>query len=126
MIKPKTLIIDYDHSIANLLQFTLESRGYDVSVAYDARSGLTLACSKTPHVTLLDVAMPKKDGLELLKEIRTFSDLRDTPVIMITAKGETDVVARVIQPKVVDFVVKPFEIDTLVKRVTKWAPLPGE
>jgi DNA-binding response OmpR family regulator len=120
MIKPKKLIVDDDHSISELLQVTLESRGYDVSVDHGVRSGLALACSKTPHVILLDVAMPKKDGLELLKEVRNFHDLSDTPVIMITAKGETDVVAKAMLLEVVDFVAKTFEIGTLVKRVMKW------
>ena len=123
MIRPKILIVDDDYSITHMLEFLLESRGYDVSSAHDALTGIGLACSKTPDLILLDYGLPDKDGLEFLKHIRSFEDLRDTPVIMITARGEKEIITQSLQFGVVDFVVKPFEIEILVERILNWAPL---
>ena len=123
MIRPKILIIDDDQSITNMLEFLLESRGYDVSSAHDSLTGVGMACSNTPNLILLDYGLPDKDGLAFLKHIREFEDLRDTPVIMITARGMKEIITKSLQLGVVDFIVKPFEIENLVERVVNWAPL---
>ena len=123
MIRPKILIIDDDHSITNMLEFLLESRGYDVSSAHDSLTGIGIACKNTPDLILLDYGLPDKNGLDFLKHIREFEDLRDTPVIMITARGMKEIIKKSLQLGVVDFIVKPFEIESLVERIDNWAPL---
>ncbi len=126
MLAPKILVIDDDPSIGNLIEFTLSAKGYDVRVAQDPRIGMGMALSDPPHLILLDYLLPGRDGLEFLRDIRTFADLQDTQVIMITGKGSRETVMEARQYRVVDFIAKPFEINLLVERVVQRVPLPGE
>jgi DNA-binding response OmpR family regulator len=123
-MKPKVLIIDDDRGIAKLGEFALHARGYDVQSAYDGRSGMAQACSDPPDLILLDYSLPGKDGIALLEDMRAIPDLEDTPVIMITGKGVKDLVQAALRYKICDFLVKPFEVSTLVDRVMKYLPLP--
>lgn len=124
MIKPKVLIIDDDRGIAKLAEFALHARGYDVQSAFDGRSGMAQACSDPPNLILLDYSLPGKDGIALLEDMRAIPDLEDTPVIMITGKGVKDLVQAALRYKICDFLVKPFEVSSLVDRVMKYLPLP--
>lgn len=126
MIPPKILVIDDDASIGKLIDFTLSSKGYEVRVAHDTRTGMGMALSDPPNLILLDYAMPGRDGLEFLRDIRTFPDLQDTPVIMITGKGNRELVMEARQYRIADFIAKPFDIELLVERVSQRVPLPDE
>ena len=81
------LIVEDDRNIAGLLQMYLEKEGYAVTVAYDGGQGLQKFRAIRPDLVLLDVMMPVMDGWTVCKTIRAESQ---TPVIMLTAKGETD------------------------------------
>jgi len=126
MIKPKVLIIDDDRAIAKLGEFALHARGYEVHTAFDGRSGMAQACSDPPDLILLDYSLPGKDGISLLEDMRAIPDLEETPVIMITGKGMKDLVQAALRYKICDFLVKPFEISTLVERVVKYLPVPQD
>ena len=81
------LVVEDDRNIAELLQMYLEKEGYAVSVAWDGGQGLSKFRSIKPDLVLLDVMMPVMDGLAVCKAIRAEGN---TPVIMLTAKSETD------------------------------------
>ena len=126
MIAPKILVIDDDASIANLLDFTLSAKGYDVRTAHDTLSGLGMALSDPPNLILLDYALPGRDGLEFLRDMRSYADLQDTLVIMITGRGNRELVLETRQYRVADFIAKPFEVELLVERVSQRVPIPEE
>ena len=82
----KILVIDDDPNITDLLKMYLEKEGYEVKTAADGQEGLTTFKLYEPDLVLLDVMLPRQDGLQICREIRDHSS---KPVIMISAKGET-------------------------------------
>jgi DNA-binding response OmpR family regulator len=124
MKEPYILVIDDDREIATLIQFTLEARGYRVKIAYDALHGMGMICTETPSLILLDHRLPKKQGLELLKDIRSMPELEHVPIIMMTGSSQPELVSQAIHQRVNDFIIKPFDITLLVERVGKWFPQP--
>lgn len=124
MKKGHILVIDDDRVILRLVEVTFLTKGYCVSTANNAQSGLMKALSETPDLILLDYMMRDRNGLELLKDLRAVPELSKLPVIMLTADGSSEVVSRAIQTGVNDYIVKPFNVKKLVERVKKWLP-PG-
>ena len=108
------LIVEDDHNIAELLQMYLEKEGYAVTVAGDGGQGLTKFRSIKPDLMLLDVMMPVMDGWAVCKTIRAESD---TPVIMLTAKGELDDKVAGLKSGADDYITKPFEMKEVLARI---------
>ena len=108
------LIVEDDRNIAELLQMYLEREGYAVTVAYDGGQGLTKFRSIHPDLVLLDVMMPVMDGWTVCKSIRAESQ---TPVIMLTAKGETDDKVTGLRSGADDYITKPFEMKEVLARM---------
>ena len=82
----KILVVDDDRNICELLKLYLENDGYTVFVANDGQEAVEMFQSKAPELVLLDIMLPKMDGWQVCREIRKTSN---TPIIMLTAKGET-------------------------------------
>ena len=108
------LIVEDDANIRELLQLYLEKDGYAVTLAADGGQGLEKFRSIKPDLVLLDVMMPVMDGWEVCKAIRAEGD---TPVIMLTAKGETDDKVQGLKSGADDYITKPFEMKELLARV---------
>ena len=108
------LIVEDDANIRELLQLYLEKDGYAVSLAADGGKGLEKFRTIKPDLVLLDVMMPVMDGWEVCKAIRAESS---TPVIMLTAKGETDDTVMGLKAGADDYVTKPFEMKELLARI---------
>ena len=108
------LIVEDDHNIQELLQMYLEKEGYAVTVASDGGQGLAKFRSIKPDLVLLDVMMPVMDGWAVCKAIRADSQ---TPIIMLTAKGETDDKVTGLKSGADDYVTKPFEMKELLARI---------
>ena len=108
------LIVEDDKNIAELLQLYLQKEGYQVTVAYDGGQGLSLFRSIQPDILLLDVMMPVMDGWTLCKTIRAESD---TPIIMLTAKSETDDKVTGLKSGADDYITKPFEMKEVLARI---------
>ena len=108
------LIVEDDRNIAELLQMYLEKEGYAVTVANDGGQGLAKYRSIKPDLVLLDVMMPVMDGWTLCRTIRAESQ---TPVIMLTAKGETDDKVTGLKSGADDYVTKPFEMKEVLARI---------
>ena len=113
------MVVDDDPVILQMVKATLLTRGYVVNVASDARQGLVLALKEKPDLAIIDYLMPDRDGLSMLKDMRAVFDLRQMPVIMLTASANPDVVKQAIQLGVTDFIAKPVLIYQLLERVEK-------
>ena len=108
------LIVEDDRNIAELLQMYLEKEGYAVTVAADGGQGLAKYRAIKPDLVLLDVMMPVMDGWAVCRAIRAEAQ---TPIIMLTAKGETDDKVAGLKSGADDYVTKPFEVKELIARV---------
>ena len=108
------LIVEDDPHIRELLQMYLEKDGYAVTLACDGGQGLEKYRAIKPDLVLLDVMMPVMDGWAVCKAIRQDGN---TPVIMLTAKGETDDKVTGLKAGADDYVTKPFEMKELLARI---------
>ena len=108
------LVVEDDRNIAELLQMYLEKEGYAVTVANDGGQGLSKFRAIKPDLVLLDVMMPIMDGWAVCKAIRAESQ---TPVIMLTAKGETDDKVAGLKSGADDYITKPFEMKEVLARI---------
>jgi len=115
LVGKRVLVVEDDPSIAIGLRINLESEGYEVHVADDGEAGLELARTIAPDLVLLDLMLPKKNGLEVLHDLR--NEGSTTPVIILSAKsGEMDKVAG-LELGAEDYVAKPFSLAELLARV---------
>ena len=108
------LIVEDDRNIAELLQLYLQKEGYAVTMAFDGGDGLAKFRSIQPDLVLLDVMMPVMDGWSLCRVIRSESK---TPVIMLTAKSETDDKVAGLKTGADDYITKPFEMKEVLARI---------
>ena len=108
------LIVEDDRNIAELLQMYLEKEGYAVTVAGDGGQGLAKYRAIRPDLVLLDVMMPVMDGWSVCRAIRAEAQ---TPIIMLTAKGETDDKVTGLKSGADDYVTKPFEMKEVLARI---------
>ena len=108
------LIVEDDKNIAELLQMYLQKEGYGVFWAADGGEGLVMFRQKNPDLVLLDVMMPVMDGWTLCKTIRAESQ---TPVIMLTAKSETNDKVTGLRSGADDYITKPFEMKEVLARI---------
>ncbi|WP_025027550.1 response regulator YycF [Caldalkalibacillus mannanilyticus] len=110
----KILVVDDERPIADILQYNLEKEGYEVICAFDGEEAIMKALGEEPHLILLDIMLPKKDGMEVCRHIR---QTKDIPIIMLTAKdSELDKVLG-LELGADDYVTKPFSTRELVARV---------
>ena len=113
MLETKILVVDDDQNICEVLRLYFENEGYEVRTANDGADGVNAFKAFDPDLVLLDVMMPKKDGWQVLREIREMSS---KPVIMITAKGDVFDKVLGLELGADDFVVKPFDMKELSAR----------
>jgi DNA-binding response OmpR family regulator len=111
----RILIVEDEVKIANGLQHALELQKYAVDVAYDGEAGLDLAIGEEFDLIILDVMLPKIDGIEVCKRIRDEKIV--TPIIMLTAKGQVHDKVLGLDSGADDYLVKPFSLEELFARV---------
>ena len=108
------LIVEDDNNIADLLRLYLEKEGYQATIAANGTQGIDLYRKLRPDLVLLDVMMPGVDGWGVLRAIRQDSQ---TPVIMLTAKGETTDKVSGLKQGADDYITKPFEMKEVLARI---------
>jgi DNA-binding response OmpR family regulator len=108
------LVADDDERILNFLNVRLKSAGYEIYTAANGIQAVDQVRAKNPDLVILDLIMPQMDGLEAMRELRTFAS---TPVIMLTAKGEDDEKIRGLKLGADDYLAKPFNPDELIARI---------
>ena len=111
------LIVEDEQDIRELLAYNLEKEGYATVQAADGKEGLELARSRKPDLILLDLMLPKMDGLAVCRELERDSGTVRIPIIMLTAKGETFDKVLGLELGADDYIVKPFDAKELVARV---------
>jgi two-component system response regulator VicR len=113
-VRDKILVVDDERPIADILKFNLEKEGYEVICAFDGEEAINKAILEEPDLILLDIMLPKKDGMEVCRHVR---QIRDVPIIMLTAKdSEVDKVVG-LELGADDYVTKPFSTRELIARV---------
>ena len=110
----KALVVDDEKLIVKGLKFSLEQDGYEVDCAYDGEEALECAKNKEYDMILLDLMLPKMNGLEVCQQIREFSDV---PIIMLTAKGEDMDKILGLEYGADDYITKPFNILEVKPRI---------
>ena len=110
----KILIVDDDENICELLRLYLEKDGFDTVVAGDGEQAVEYAAKYSPDLILLDIMLPKLDGWQVCREIRKTSE---TPIIMLTAKGETFDKILGLELGADDYVSKPFDTKEVIARI---------
>ncbi|MGI6487685.1 MAG: response regulator transcription factor [Syntrophomonadaceae bacterium] len=117
MNKYHILVVDDELSIVELVKFNLEKEGFQVSVAYDGLRALRLAEEVRPDLIVLDIMLPHLDGLEVCRRLRQQREFCNTPIIMLTAKGEEIDTVLGLEMGADDYIKKPFSPREMVARV---------
>lgn len=112
--KQKILIVDDDNYIAELISLYLEKEMFETKIAEDGEEALELFESFQPNLILLDLMLPGKDGYQVCREVRA---KKDTPIIMLSAKGETFDKVLGLELGADDYIIKPFDSKEMVARV---------
>lgn len=110
----KALVIEDDINIAELLRLYLEKDGFEVTIAGDGGKGVSEFERISPDIVLLDIMLPVLDGWAVCRELRAQAK---TPIIMLTAKGETFDKVNGLEMGADDYIVKPFEVKELMARI---------
>ena len=111
----RVLIIEDEHKIANALKRVFQQEHYAVDVCYDGEEGLAMGTNQPYDIMIIDLGLPKKNGLEVIKELRQQSV--HTPVIVLTAKGSTSEKVAGLDAGADDYILKPFAMDEVLARV---------
>lgn len=109
------LIIEDDQRVAELIERGLKEQGFIPTLAYDGLSGKKLALQNHYDLIIIDIILPKMDGIDLCKEIRQTQP--DTPIVMLTALGTTDDKVEGFDAGADDYLIKPFEMRELLVRL---------
>lgn len=110
-------IVEDDESIALVIQATLEAAAHEAVWLFEARALDAALSERRPDLILLDIMLPEKDGFEILAELKADAELRDIPVIILSAKGDEADKVRGLDGGAEDYVAKPFGVRELQARV---------
>ena len=111
----RILVVEDDRKVAGFIEMGLREEGYAVDVAKDGDEATTLAHVNDYDAILLDLMLPKKNGLQLASELRR--EGRDTPILMLTARDSTEDIVRGLDAGADDYLAKPFRFDELLARL---------
>ena len=112
--RPRVLVVEDDADIAGVLRRSLDKEGYDVRVAGDGEAALEQSGVFEPDAVVLDLGLPKLDGMEVARRMRAEGDV---PILMLTARDALDARVEGLDAGADDYLVKPFERDELLARI---------
>jgi DNA-binding response OmpR family regulator len=115
----KILIVDDEPNIVLSLEYLMKRDGYEVLVAYDGQEALDVLRRERPRLVLLDVMMPKKSGFQVCQELRADDQIKDTLVLMLTAKGRETDIAKGLGVGANAYMTKPFPTRELRQKVAE-------
>ncbi len=113
----KVLVVDDEHHIVELIKFNLESNGYEVVTAFDGEEAIKVAESEKPNLLILDLMLPKLDGIEVCRRLKRNTDTSNISIIMLTAKSDESDKIVGLEIGADDYMTKPFSVKELVARV---------
>jgi len=114
MNKPVILIVEDDAPVRNLISITLKTHDYKYLTAPTGRDAVMLATSHNPDVVFLDLGLPDMDGVEVIRQIRSWSNM---PIIVISARSEDEDKITALDAGADDYLTKPFSVDELLARL---------
>jgi two-component system, OmpR family, alkaline phosphatase synthesis response regulator PhoP len=114
----KVLVVDDEEPILELLKYNLEKQGYDVKTASDGFQGVDIAKRFHPDLVLLDIMMPKMDGVETCRQIRAIPELQNAFVVFLTARAEEYSEVAAFDVGADDYITKPIKPRALMSRIS--------
>lgn len=114
-MKKRILIVDDEPAIVRLLSLRLQMKGYDIIKAYDGVECVKIAVKEIPDLILLDIKMPKQDGIGAFKKLIEMDITKNIPVIFMTAYPKFEIINRVLKMGAKDCISKPFISEDLEK-----------
>jgi two-component system alkaline phosphatase synthesis response regulator PhoP len=122
MSQVKILLVDDEPDLVSTVQYRLKFSHCEVVTASNGREGLEKAMSEKPDIILLDTNMPVMNGHEMLEHLRNNPELKDIPVIMLTARCEPQDIASASAHDIADYVAKPFDFTELMDKIKSALP----
>jgi two-component system, OmpR family, response regulator MprA len=111
---PRVLVVEDDEEIAQVLQRSLRLEGYEVRIAGDGEAALDQSAAFNPDLVILDLGLPKLDGIEVARRLRSNDDV---PILMLTARDALEARVEGLDSGADDYLVKPFERQELLARL---------
>jgi len=118
-VSKKIMTVDDSASIRQMVKFTLEDAGYGVMEACDGEDALQALTGSGVHMMLVDLNMPKLDGISLIKKVRSMPEFKFIPIIMLTTESQADKKQAGKEAGATGWIVKPFKPEQLLKVVKK-------
>lgn len=117
--KKTILIVEDEKDVSSVIAELITSQGFNAVEAEDGEVGLDKALSEHPDLILVDILMPRKDGMEMIKELRSHAWGKNIPIVLLTNLNQADKVAEAIEYDVTDYIVKSdITIDSLAKLIS--------
>jgi DNA-binding response OmpR family regulator len=116
----RILIIDDEPELVKAVEVRLKASGYEVEVAYDGKAGIDKAKGVKPDLILLDFVMPMMDGYEVARELMADLEIKQIPIIVLTASQQRDLKTKFRELGINAFIMKPFETSDLLDMVNKY------
>ncbi|MFH1282969.1 MAG: response regulator [bacterium] len=119
MFKKKILVVEDESDIAENIVVRLEAEGYNTIYASNGKSAIDSSLEEKPDLILLDIMLPKLDGIEVCKVLKSKSKLKNVPILMLTSLNAVGDVEKAFQAGANDYLAKPFEYDRLLSKIRK-------
>jgi DNA-binding response OmpR family regulator len=116
--RPKILFVDDEADMVSTVECRLKWADFDVVTASNGKEGLDKAVTEKPNLILLDSNMPVMNGCEMLERLRKNPQLKDIPVIMLTAMCDAQDIAKASSYGIADYITKPFDFTELMEKIT--------
>ncbi|MBP7242326.1 response regulator [Amaricoccus sp.] len=116
------LVVDDEPNIALSLEYLMKGQGFEVRVATDGEAALAALRERAPHVMLLDVMLPKRDGYEVCQTVRATPEWNGVRIIMLTARGRAIEQEKGLALGADDYITKPFSTREVIERVRQYMP----
>ena len=115
--KQTILVVDDEQDLLDLIEYNLKKEGFDVITAEDGKEGIEVARERNPDLMLLDIMMPKMDGMEVVERMRADKSLKHIPIIFLTARGDEKTEVKGLDKGGDDYITKPISTTKLISRI---------
>lgn len=115
--KQTILVVDDEEDLLDLIEYNLKKEGYEVLKAENGKEGMEMARKHSPNLMLLDIMMPKMDGLEVVERMRADKKLQSIPIIFLTARGDEKTEVEGLDKGGDDYITKPISTTKLISRI---------
>ncbi len=119
MFQGKVLVVDDEVYILHILDFSLGAEGFDVITAADGEQALARARSERPDLIVMDIMMPRLDGYETCRRLKSDPVTKEIPILLLSARGREEDRKRGMEVGADDYMTKPFSPNKLIARVTE-------